>query len=164
MKPLALTSSPPRAEQSIWTLTELLREAQKARECGVTLEIELYVTRGMKKQLNRMSTYQPLRKELPPTPEKSRSTLFPSDAATLIGGSTEEDLTHLAKADAGEALTIIAGRPPLQALIPSFVTASCGRTLVTACGPGPMAQTVRQEVTKLTKDYPVDLDVALFEC
>lgn len=83
----------------------------------------------MKKQLNRLSTYQPLRKDLPALPEKGRSSLFPSDAATLIGG-TEEDLTHLSKEESAEALTIISGRPPLQALVPSFVTASSGRTLI----------------------------------
>ena len=129
----------------------------------MTLDVELYVTRGVKKQLNRRSTYMPLAKALPPTPEKGRKTLFAPDAATLVGGS-DDDLSHLTQGQAADSLTIIAGRPPLQALVPAFVSGSSGRTLVIACGPGPMAQTVRTEVNKLIVDYPVSLDIALFEC
>lgn len=76
-----------------------------------------------------MSTYQPLVKALPPTPAKGRKSLFASDAATLVGGS-EDDLSHLTQGQSAESLTIIAGRPPLQALVPSFVSGSSGRTLV----------------------------------
>lgn len=150
-------------EQSIWTLNELLRSCQVARDCGVNLEVELYVTRGVRKQLNRRSTYMPLVKALPPTPEKGRKTLFAADAATLVGRS-DDDLSHLTQGQSAESLTIIAGRPPLQALVPSFVSGSSGRTLVIACGPAPMTQTVRTEVNKLITEYPVSLDIALFEC
>lgn len=63
-----------------------------------------------------------------------------------------------------DALTILPGRPQLDHVVPRFVASAQGETLVVTCGPTPMAQAVRWEVTKLFSAYPVSLEVALFEC
>ncbi|GAA5847054.1 hypothetical protein JCM5353_000106 [Sporobolomyces roseus] len=140
-------------EQSIWTLSELLNSAKTAWEAGVWLEIELYVSRGMKTPSPQ--TVDLLAKELPPPPtlEVRRSSM-----------ASEEWNNMRKESPIADALNILGGRPALDRIVPSFVAAAEGKSLVVACGPGSMASAVRYEVTKLIAAYPVSLEIALFEC
>ncbi|GAA6007228.1 hypothetical protein JCM10207_001553 [Rhodosporidiobolus poonsookiae] len=141
-------------EQSIWTLTELLNSAKTAFEAGVELQIELYVTRGM--AAPSPQTVDLMVKELPapPTLETRRHSRLPAEEWDQL--KTESPIA--------DALVIIGGRPPLEALVPRFIANAEGKTLVVACGPAPMASAVRWEVTKLISVYDVELEIALFEC
>ncbi|GAA5876800.1 hypothetical protein JCM8547_003169 [Rhodosporidiobolus lusitaniae] len=141
-------------EQSIWTLTELLNSAKTAFEAGVELQIELYVTRGM--AAPSPETVDLMVKELPAPPHLD---------TRRHSGMPAEDWETLGKeSPIADALTIVGGRPPIEALVPCFIANSSGKTLVVVCGPAPMANAVRWEVTKLLSCYPVSMDVALFEC
>ncbi|GAA5825973.1 hypothetical protein JCM11251_000072 [Rhodosporidiobolus azoricus] len=141
-------------EQSIWCLTELLNSAKTAFEAGVELQIELYVTRGM--AAPSPETVDLMTKELPAPPhlDTRRHSQMPA-----------EEWDQMEKeSPVADALTIIGGRPPLEALVPKFIANADGKTLVVVCGPAPMANSVRWEVTKLFSAYPCQLEVALFEC
>lgn len=118
-----------------------------------------------------------LAKELPPPPtlEVRRSSM-----------ASEEWNNMRKESPIADALTILGGRPALDRIVPSFVAAAEGKSLVVgefpsplppcfqlctdfrcsplACGPGTMASAVRYEVTKLIAAYPVSLEIALFEC
>ncbi|GAA6062121.1 hypothetical protein JCM10212_000875 [Sporobolomyces blumeae] len=140
-------------EQSIWTLSELLNSAKTAFEAGVELQIELYVSRGM--AAPSPQTVDLLVKELPPPPhlEQRRASM------------ASEEWDELSKeSPIADALSILGGRPALDKIVPRFVAAAEGKSLVVACGPSSMAAAVRYEVTKLISTYPVSLEIALFEC
>lgn len=114
-----LTHSPV-AEQSIWTLTELLNLAAQAAEAGVELHVELYVTRGMSNP-KRKSIIESSAKDLPSTPRMEE----------LNDENTAEDLDQLMNVSPmADALTIIGGRPHISGLVPAFVAGAEGKSLV----------------------------------
>lgn len=106
-------------EQSIWTLSELLNSAKTAWEAGVWLEIELYVSRGMKTPSPQAVDL--LAKELPPPPtlEVRRSSM-----------ASEEWNNMRKESPIADALNILGGRPALDRIVPSFVAAAEGKSLV----------------------------------
>ncbi|GAA5991533.1 hypothetical protein JCM11641_000197 [Rhodosporidiobolus odoratus] len=141
-------------EQSIWTLTELLNSAKTAFEAGVELQIELYVSRGM--QAPSPQTVDLMAKELPAPPHL---------AARRHSRMPEEEWDQLkTESPIADALVIVGGRPRIDHIVPTFISNADGKSLVVACGPGPMSQAVRWEVTKLLSVYDVELEIALFEC
>lgn len=161
-------------EQSIWTLTQLLQLTQKAAAVGVDMSLEIYVTRGV---------------WVPDPPAKtahevsfSRTNSVDSEL-TKIGLDPEKELglgIGLRKSPAQQDLAdfddaleesgmegqiqILGGRPPIHDLVTEFVMTAKGKSLVTVCGPSQLAGGVRKAVLPLLPQYPVHLDVALFEC
>ncbi|SCV70272.1 BQ2448_1666 [Microbotryum intermedium] len=173
-------------EQSIWTLSSLLESAKEAFEADVELRLELYVTRTpsgtrvpseheahIYSNSSTTTTKTVGEKDLPLPPPltaliartgvMTRGTRLSSSAAAAAVMSPELDQL-METSPMADALTVSAGRPYWPGLLPSFVGGAEGKSLVVACGPGTMGQEVRWEVSKLAREYPVSLDVALFEC
>ncbi|KAM0746120.1 hypothetical protein T439DRAFT_294579 [Meredithblackwellia eburnea MCA 4105] len=144
-------------EQSIWECSELLIAIKKAADAGIEFQIELFVTRGMfGSTISRTDTIDSTKKErlgleVHEVPERRRSSAAELDAM-------------MAENPYSNALHITPGRPHLDMLIPAFVAGAHGKSLVAACGPGPMSNEVKYQVCRLMTTYPVQMEIALFEC
>ncbi|SGY15059.1 BQ5605_C013g07228 [Microbotryum silenes-dioicae] len=170
-------------EQSIWTLSSLLESAKEAFEADVELRLELYVTRtpsgtrvpsehetihSSNSSSSTTMTKSSREKDLPLPPPLTaliaRTGIISTSAAAAAAVTSPELDELMETSPMADALTVSAGRPYWPGLLPSFVGGAEGKSLVVACGPGTMGQEVRWEVSKLAREYPVSLDVALFEC
>ncbi|KAK4702994.1 hypothetical protein P7C70_g3225, partial [Phenoliferia sp. Uapishka_3] len=121
--------------------------------------------------------------QVPYEPQKGSSTLqvpsaslqLPFDINAIEGPFTgpcpmtprtvAADLDHLmSEAPMASAVHIIPGRPKINTLVPAFITGARGRSLVVSCGPGTMTAEVRSQVSRLITSYPVQMEMASFEC
>lgn len=160
-------------EQSIWTLTELLKLTQKAAAVGVDVFLEVYVTRGVFSapppppphavSLSRNGSVDSQLTKIGLDPEKELGL-----GIGLLKSPAQQDLADfddaLEESGMEGQVQIVGGRPRIDELVPEFVMNAKGRRLVTVCGPAQLAGGVRRAVLPLVASYPVDLDCALFEC
>ncbi|KAL8279167.1 hypothetical protein RQP46_008423 [Phenoliferia psychrophenolica] len=148
-------------EQSIWELTLLLKNVKKAYDAGVQLKVDLFVTRGF---FN--TAFAPPATDLDEKGSEGMDVEGPSTGpCPMTPRTVAADLDQIMSENPmSTAVHIIPGRPRVDTLVPNFIQEARGRSLVVACGPTQMTADVRSEVSKLMTVYPVQMEMAVFEC
>ncbi|GAA5977551.1 hypothetical protein JCM11641_006861 [Rhodosporidiobolus odoratus] len=140
-----------RFEQTAWIRDTLLRASRLAKQANLSLSIDLYVTRSSS------SAPAPICSTPTSTSSSSSSTGDLDEQKDASSGGELVELVEGCKARRFD------GRPEIEAEVASVIAESVERTLVVACGPTALANSVRRATSSYGIDK-VETQIAMFEC
>ncbi|KAL8290349.1 hypothetical protein RQP46_002607 [Phenoliferia psychrophenolica] len=143
--------------QCQWVLPELVAAIDAGSAAGVEVLVALYVT----KDASRQPSMDEATLEDMPTEKLADGVKLVQATAASTSSAPTVDVDDLVNSP---NTTLHRGRPVIPEVVTDFVSNGSGATLVMACGPAALADSVRRVTYSLPSHYSVELRIASFEC